>query len=309
MKPSSVRRLAVLAASAAAVGATLVATLPNASAAPAAHHPARTSTATKHAEPRYLALGDSVPFGYRGKYAVVAPNYNKPHSFVGYPEIVARDLGFRLINASCPGETTASMINKTRKSNGCTNVNGSGPGYRDAYPLKVKYSDSQLRFALSFLRQHPKTKLVSLMIGANDGFLCQEFHHGCQGSAQIALIKRIQKNVTTIMDRIRNRAHYKGQVVIVNYYSLNYADANQNALVSILNQVVDNAAKPYHVQVADGFGALQKAAKIAGGNTCAAGLLWPTPADPTPNHPCDVHPSPAGQALLATAVEPVVRKG
>jgi hypothetical protein len=53
----------------------------------------------------YLAMGDSVPFGYNP--LLVQPSVN-PEVFVGYPQL-ASDL-FRprkkLFNASCPGETT-----------------------------------------------------------------------------------------------------------------------------------------------------------------------------------------------------------
>src|SRR5688500_1207936 len=55
----------------------------------------------------YLALGDSVPFGYYGNAGAL---YLDPDNFVGYPELVADDLKLRLLNASCPGETTASFI-------------------------------------------------------------------------------------------------------------------------------------------------------------------------------------------------------
>src|SRR5487761_1086678 len=53
----------------------------------------------------YLALGDSVAFGYVPPQAVPAPDYRSAHSFVGYPEDVAQALHVRVWNASCPGET------------------------------------------------------------------------------------------------------------------------------------------------------------------------------------------------------------
>ena len=60
----------------------------------------------------------------------------------------------------------------------------------------------------------------------------------------------------TILSTIRNKAHYGGQLAIVNYYSLNYADASASAQIGLLNQAIDAAAKPFHVEVADGFGEL-----------------------------------------------------
>jgi hypothetical protein len=63
-----------------------------------------------------------------------------------------------------------------------------------------------------------------------------------------------------------------GQLVIVNYYSLKYADPASTAASQALNQAMDTAAAPFDVRVADGFGAFQTAAVQAGGDSCAAGL-------------------------------------
>jgi len=87
----------------------------------------------------YLALGDSVAFGYVPPQAVPAPNYSDPRSFVGYPEDVARALHIRVSNASCPGETTASFLVPGALSNGCENSPGSSTGYRTQFPLHVQY--------------------------------------------------------------------------------------------------------------------------------------------------------------------------
>jgi hypothetical protein len=48
------------------------------------------------ADGSYLALGDSVAFGYVPPQAVPAPDYFDPRSFVGYPEDVARALHLRV---------------------------------------------------------------------------------------------------------------------------------------------------------------------------------------------------------------------
>src|SRR5690349_12902661 len=83
----------------------------------------------------YLALGDSVPFGFRGNQPPAL--YRFPQLFVGYPEIVGHDLRVAELNASCPGETTDSFIAANAQSNGCENSLGSNIGYRDLYPLHV----------------------------------------------------------------------------------------------------------------------------------------------------------------------------
>jgi lysophospholipase L1-like esterase len=248
----------------------------------------------------YLALGDSVVFGYREADNLPTPDYSQPDTFVGYPEDVAADLSLNVTNASCPGETSASLIDATAPSNGCEN------GYRAAFPLHTAYSGSQLDFAVQFLRTHHQTRLVSLMIGANDGFLCQKTTPDQCQSELPALLQKVGANVATILQRIRDDAHYNGQIVIVNYYSLDYRSAVQNGLSQALNGAVDAAAQPFDVQVADGFAAFQSAALQTGGDTCAAGLLTTLPTGGCGTH---VHPSVTGQALLAEAVDRAVRKG
>ena len=85
----------------------------------------------------YLALGDSVAFGYRPGAVTPPSDYLNPANFRGYAEKYASLHGLRLANASCPGETTASMLTPGAQSNGCENSLGSPAGYRTLFPLHV----------------------------------------------------------------------------------------------------------------------------------------------------------------------------
>ena len=215
---SGVRRLIGigLAGTAMVAAATLMSALP-ASATPVTG-PAANGT--------YLALGDSVAFGYVPPQAVPAPNYLDPRSFVGYPEDVARALHTRVSNASCPGETTASFLVPGAPSNGCENSPGSSIGYRTEYPLHVQYPDTQMRYALKYLAVHRHTRLVTIDIGANDAFLCQETTaDACASTAKFqAVLQEFQANLTTIYTLIRDVAHYHGLLVALTYYSISYSD-------------------------------------------------------------------------------------
>jgi lysophospholipase L1-like esterase len=254
----------------------------------------------------YLALGDSVTFGYEESQVVPAPDYQDASSFIGYPEDLGAWLHLTVVNAACPGETSASLIDATAQSNGCENSVGGNVGYRTLFPLHVSYSGSQLDFAVSYLRTHHDVRLVSLMIGANDFFVCQETtaDHCTAASELAATAASVSKNVATILSAIRYRAHYGGQIAIVNYYSLDYASAADNASSALLNQTQDNAAAPFHVEIADGFGELEAGALHSGGSTCNAGLLTQLVGASTP---CGIHPSYAGQALLASSLAKVIR--
>ena len=257
----------------------------------------------------YLALGDSVTFGYQESQVVPAPNYAVAASFVSYPALLGSELHLTVATAACPGETSSSLIDATGQSNGCENTPGKGNvGYRTLNPLHVHYTGSQLGYAVSYLKTHHNVRLVSLMIGANDFFVCQETtaDHCASLSEQAALIATVEKNVTTILSTIRSKAHYGGQIAIVNYYSLDYASATTTAQSALLNQSIDGAARPFHVEVADGFGQFQSGAAHSGGNTCTAGLLTQLTGALTP---CGIHPSYTGQSLLAQAVANAIRLG
>jgi lysophospholipase L1-like esterase len=255
---------------------------------------------------QYLALGDSVTFGYEESGVVPTPNYEDASSFLGYPELLGSELHLKVANAACSGETSSSLINTSAPSNGCENSPGNPhTGYRTAFPLHVNYKGSQLAYALSYLRTHHNVRLVSLMIGANDFFVCEETTmDGCaSASEQQAVAKTVTANIHRILSAIRTKAHYSGQLAIVNYYSLNYSSATDNATSMLLNQVQDAAARPFHVEIADGFGELQAASVHSGGDTCTAGLLTQLGSPGT----CGIHPSYAGQSLLAQALEKAIR--
>jgi lysophospholipase L1-like esterase len=246
-----------------------------------------------------------VPFGYIDSGAVPAPDYRLASGFVGYPELVAEALGLDADNASCPGETTASFINPSAQSLGCENHEAGTPAgaYRVRYPLHVSYTGSQLDYALTYLSTHQNVSVVSLMIGANDFFLCViATRDGCGRPAELrAVVTKVKRNVRDILSAIRNTAHYQGILVIVNYYSLNYASREENEFSNTVNRTVDTAASPFHVVIADGYGVLKAASEHAHGNTCAAGLLVRLP-----HGKCGIHPSRKGQMLLAKSVEEAI---
>ena len=252
----------------------------------------------------YLALGDSVTFGFQEQQVVPAPNYADASSFLGYPELFGSELHVKIVNAACPGETSSSLIDATAPSNGCENTPGKGNvGYRTASPLHVSYSGSQLAFAVGYLKKHHDVRLVSLMIGANDGLVCQETTADHCASELGTVVTTVSSNVKTILSTLRNKAHYRGQLAIVNYYDTAQGESNE---IGLLNQTIDTAAAPFHVVTADGFGEFAAAAAHSGGNTCTAGLLTQLVGTPTP---CGIHPSYSGQSLLAQALEKVVRIG
>jgi lysophospholipase L1-like esterase len=245
----------------------------------------------------YLALGDSVPFGFRGGQST---EYQDATKFVGYPELIGEDRGLEVINATCPGETTASFLDVTAQSNGCENQVGSDSGFRDNFPLHVAYDSPdqpQLEFALETLRRKDDVRLITVQIGANDAFVCQSTTADhCQSPAEYQAVgQAIQTNLGRILSTLRGDGKYDGTIVVVNYYALDYNSPLATAS-SLMNGVIAGVASANGATVADAFTAFQKAAG-SGGNSVTAGLVLPN----------DVHPSEQGQRLLADTVESVAR--
>lgn len=249
----------------------------------------------------YLALGDSVVFGYTPPEVTPPAEYLHANNFVGYPELIGRTTHLNVANASCPGETSASLLNVTAQSNGCENSVGSPVGYRTYFPLHVRYASpaqSQQDFAINYLRSHRGTRLVTVGVGANDLFVCEEITPDqCTGADFVATLRTITRNVETLLQSLDTQGHYSGRTVVVSYYSLSYSDPVQVVQTKLLNAALATAARAEHARVADGYDAFALASLRYGGDPCAAGLLIPLPTGG-----CDVHPTRKGQQLLALAV-------
>ena len=247
----------------------------------------------------FLALGDSVVFGYieAAGYA-----YGNPRNFLGYPDYVGAALRFSVANASCPGETTAGFISWAGADYKCR-------PYRANFPLHVSYSDTQLDYAMSYLQSHKQTRLVTIGLGANDLFLLQAACNSdlaCVQAGLPALLDTIYTNMSTILQNLRSTG-YRGVLMVVNYYSSDYADPVPTGIMAAINQSLAAAAAANGAVVADVFTAFQKSASPspADGKTCMVGLLN---ADPANQWACDDHPSQSGQELLAkTVVETYAR--
>jgi lysophospholipase L1-like esterase len=239
----------------------------------------------------YLALGDSVGFGYITQAGF---EYRNPDNFVGYPEYAAPALGFEDVNAHCPGEATTGFISATGADNGCR-------PYKAAFPLHVAYTGTQLDFATTFLVAHPNTGLVTLELGANDAFILEKNCAGdatCIATGLPAVLAQISSNVDTILRDLK-ATRFHGLLMVVNYYSLDYSDAAGTALTVALNNAITSHAQADGAVVADAFTAFLQAAAPSGGKTCVAGLLNAAPSN---QFTCDVHPSQSGQKLLAETV-------
>ena len=244
----------------------------------------------------YLALGDSVSFGF---ITSAGFEYVNPDNFIGFPDYVGQALKLHTSNAACPGETSGSFLSSTAPDDGCR-------FYRSQVPLHVSYPSTQLDSAVSFLQSHPETRLVSIGLGANDVLLlrtqCAD-DPTCIALGLPQVLGAIETNLATILGDLR-AAGFKGIIVVVNYYSVDYSDINQTAITTALNQALLAVSAQAGSVVADVFTAFQAAAGPASGHTCSAGLLNAAPQN---QFGCDIHPSQSGQKLIARTVERAYR--
>jgi|GEM_PF-273894 len=243
---------------------------------------------------RYLALGDSIAFGYNP--LVVPVNLDK---YIGYPEIVSDALHRKVANASCFGESSGSFLVLHAPDTGCAQ-------WRASLPLYVPYSGTQMQYALDYLRANgKKTDLITIDIGVNDlGVLLAScnFDLTCAQLGLPATLAAYAQNLAAIFGGIRARL-YTGPIVAVTPYAVNYNDPVEVTGLLALDGVLAQVASAFDVRVADAFNAFLVADVPFGNDSCAAGLLIKLPGGT-----CDIHPSLAGQTLIAQTVVALIGK-
>ena len=113
-----------------------------------------------------------------------------------------------------------------------------------------------------------------------------------------AVKSQVTADLVTIVNTLR--AHgYAGKLVLVDYYAPVRSTDPEATDIATLNTGIAAAASQTHVPFANTFAAFTAASSA--GDPCAAGLLIVDP-----NGSCEVHPSPKGQALIATTITSVV---
>lgn len=271
----------------------------------------------------YLALGDSVPFGMN---VTLLPPYSSqppaPAAFVGYPEIVTTAEHAVDVNASCPGETSATFLNSSAPDYGCNSPHivpspTAGfppvtiPPFKTTYGLHSTYTGAQMDFAESQLQANKNISLVTLNIGANDVLLVLPQLELCGANAACAqnvltpVLQSYAANLAQILLTIR--AEYQGKFILMTYYSPAPAlDSLTQAVNGVMTQVASQlSTQPGFtpITIADGYAAFQLASTFSNHDACQAGLLIQLPPSPYDSSPCDIHPSPLGRDLLAVTVE------
>jgi lysophospholipase L1-like esterase len=265
-------------------------------------------------EPKYLALGDSISFGYHP-----VPSPPQPvQSYVGYPEILGTLTPTPDINLSCPGQSSSTFLDPSQAAS--SEVPGANcetitiqqppptppiviPGWKTVpLPLHNSYTGSQAYAAVDQLLAHKSIDLVTISIGGNDllyvQFTCSTSPNfpGCVQAALPGALSNYGQNLAAILTRIRTNGQYNGTIVLVNNYALS-TDPLVMQAIGALNQVMGTVGSQFGAKIADAYTAFQIASSPFGGDPCKAGLL--ARLSPTA---CDEHPSLVGQTVIATTV-------
>lgn len=247
--------------------------------------PAGGADAAAGSSPVYLALGDSVAFGFDPLIDTA-----RTEEFAGYPEVLAARRAIPMVNASCPGEASGGFVSPTGADNHCREN-------KAAYPLHVSYQGTQLDFALAFLADHPETALVTIDLGGNDVSRLNDLcggDVGCLVEGFGPMLLDYSRNLDTIFTAVRGV--YRGPLVALAIYNPKPDDPAYQLGLERLNGALVVRTAEHDGIMADGLAAFARAAD--GGDPCAAGLIIAMP-DGT----CDIHPSALGDEVLADAID------
>jgi lysophospholipase L1-like esterase len=204
-------------------------------------------------KPYYLALGDSLAFGFQfDKFNANFPFVPASIFATGYADALAGMLqeirpGITTVNYGCTGETSVTFI-----QGGCI--------YTAAgFPLHDPYDGSQLSAALAFLLAHRgQVSPITINIGAND---LNGLRAACGADVSCyftngpAVVATISANLSYILGQLRAAAPDAEIITFTNYDVASLFDPRLLQLTQAFNSVIISTAAASSVRVADVFGA------------------------------------------------------
>jgi len=245
----------------------------------------------------YLALGDSITFGYQGARIAAEVQATGTVNPAGFTTGVANDYlrilqvlrpGIQLVNYACPGETSTQFVSVS----GCPTFSYQG----HAFPLHNAFTGTQLAAALAFIAAHPgQVSPITVDIGANDVVQLLAACGGlsnvtCVASAFPAALKTFGQNLTQILGALRQAAPDASITVLEPYNPYSVAAPSSSILADAVNKVIVQVAAATHVHVADAYTPFNV-------NPPQPQTICALTAFCTPLH--DIHPTVAGYLRLA----------
>lgn len=265
------------------------------------------STSSQPTAPKqqyYLSLGDSYPAGYQPGHGTTRSGF--PYQVVA--DARAKGYDFALVNLACGGATTSSVLH----SPGCAS-HVLGPGAASYAPR------TQTEAAVRFLQQHRgSVGLITISLGGNDFLDC-----GLRTdllSCVTAAVRTIGANLTMLLTRLRSATGPDTRIVGTTYPDIFLGellshDSAVRALARLSVSAFQSLLNPELARVYAAAGAeFVDVTKASGGYGPLTQLttLAPYGRIPVPVADIckltwfcqlhDVHPRPAGHALIARLV-------
>lgn len=256
----------------------------------------------------YLALGDSLPFGYqldRIEQELDEGSYDPAHFTTGYPNVLQSRLadivpGIQLVNYSCPGENDVTFRTVRSSYGNCSFLQD--PRLADQSPTVAAaplhdnwegvYTRPQLDGALAFLASHRKqVQLITFQVFSDDVLtLLYETCQGdavCAASTHPAVWNKARAHLSYSLRKLRAAAP-EAELIVPNYYGTQGLDPSLDAIVPVYNELLAKVAAANGARVADVYTTFEA------GEVCELTLLCTDSAD--------YHPSDTGYALMANVI-------
>ena len=239
----------------------------------------------------YMALGDSLSFGYQPNFNFTSGFADDIFTFLQKANVTDQE------NLSCAGEKTDTMI-----QGGCV-----GRFIHHGF-----YTGAQLDAAVAFLQSHPgQVSPITLEIGANDVLPDWNNTTCTAGPTTDADLKAMDANIGTILDRLLKvlaapSGRPTGDLHMLNYYNPFARECpNSATFVHVLNDHIAADAMKLRVSVIDVYSAFGGDAGMAQ-SVCEGNVVngvrdpwtWICNAE---FH--DIHPTTDGYSVIAQAVE------
>ncbi len=236
----------------------------------------------------YVALGDSLAFGYQGaKIAACAPTgCTTPDTLftTGYVDDFAAAMRAgggnptQVVNFGCPGETSSSLLNATNATTGCT-----------TYPFAIHRSHAgttQIAAAVAYLRANAnQVNPITFDIGANDllGAIAGcGYNPVCIGGVAPGVITTVAQNTANALGQLRAAAP-RAKIIVLGLYNPLFNVAGSDGLTQYFNSTIAGVAASFGASFADPFQTINhgaaypsEAASVCSQiNICAAGDVHP----------------------------------
>jgi lysophospholipase L1-like esterase len=227
----------------------------------------------------YLALGDSMAYGFQPDEANAAP----PSAFeTGYVDVFAARLRklspkIHIVNYGCPGETTVTF------------TRGGCPWLAEGNKLHDGFRGSQLKAAESVLRAHPgQVSPITLTLWGNDLLPLSE-----KGKRAPRAIASVGSRLNSILHQLRAGAP-TAEIIVTGAWNPEADQLKQaEPLYRTLDTAIARAAAASRAHVAKTFAVFNRPGNVRAQRARLCALTFCSKGDP--------HPTDAGYRAMADA--------